>query len=166
MGRPSIYTTELADEICTRLANGESLRSICRDDHIPARITVVDWIIKNREGFADQYAHARDVGLDVMADQLLDISATPLKAAKKKFTRVVAGPVPEDGDDNDERNLGTEIETTTGDAVDRARLHADTLKWYLSKLAPKRYGDKIAVEHSGSVSIEEKLRAGRKRTGG
>jgi hypothetical protein len=50
--------------------------------------------------------------------------------------------------------------------IDHRRLKVDTRKWYLSKLAPKRYGDRIAVEHSGSVSIEDRLRAGRARVGG
>jgi hypothetical protein len=35
----------------------------------------------------------------------------------------------------------------------RARLKVDTLKWYVSKIAPKKYGDKIGVEHSGSIDL-------------
>jgi hypothetical protein len=165
MARPSIYTPALATEICKRLADGESLRSICRDPDgvFPNRATVIEWVTIDREGFASQYARARDIGLDVMAERALEIAATPAKAYKVKRTRVV-GAVATDGDDDPE--LGTEIESTSGDAVDRSKLHVDTLKWYLSKLAPKRYGDKIQVEHSGNVSIEDRLRAGRARVAG
>lgn len=131
MGRPPIYTQELADRICSRLAAGESLRSICRDDDMPARITVQDWVIKDREGFASQYAHARDLGLDELADITLETAATPVEAEKTKTS-----------------TMGVEI--TTGDAVDRSRLHVDTLKWYLSKLAPKRYGEKASLELTGA----------------
>ena len=143
MGRPSIYTPALAAEICKRLAAGESLRRICADPDgaFPDRSTVNDWIANNKEGFSDQYARARDAGLDVMADELLQIS--------------------------DEQAAVTRLNGETFDPdVQRDRLRVDTRKWYLSKLAPKRYGDKIAVEHSGSVSIEDRLRAGRARVGG
>ena len=34
-GRPGLYTPELAREICERLAEGETLRSVCRDKHMP-----------------------------------------------------------------------------------------------------------------------------------
>ena len=143
MARPSIYTPALAAEICERLAAGESLRAICADPDsvFPDRSTINDWIATDREGFADQYARARDVGLDVMADELLQIS--------------------------DEQAV---VYTKTGAAFDpdvqRDRLRVDTRKWYLSKLAPKRYGDKLQVEHSGNVSIEDRLRAGRARVAG
>ena len=43
MGRPTIFTPELAREIPTRLAEGESLRKICADEHMPARSTVYEW---------------------------------------------------------------------------------------------------------------------------
>jgi len=45
LGRPTLYTEELAAEICRRLAGGESLRRICEDDHMPGASTVVDWHI-------------------------------------------------------------------------------------------------------------------------
>src|SRR4051812_20660843 len=34
-GGPSIHADALAHEICDRIAAGESLRAICRDDHMP-----------------------------------------------------------------------------------------------------------------------------------
>ena len=34
-GRPSKYTPELAAEIARRLSDGEPLRQICRDEHMP-----------------------------------------------------------------------------------------------------------------------------------
>jgi hypothetical protein len=38
---------------------------------------------------------------------------------------------------------GTEV--TTGDMVDRSRLQIDARKWLASKLAPKKYGDKLEL---------------------
>lgn len=47
LGRPSSYCTELADEICERLACGESLRTICADDGMPHRTTVIRWLSRH-----------------------------------------------------------------------------------------------------------------------
>jgi hypothetical protein len=33
--------------------------------------------------------------------------------------------------------------------INRSRLRVDTRKWYLSKLAPKRYGEKVDVNVGG-----------------
>lgn len=72
-GRPVTYTQEVADEICRRLAEGETLRSICRDLDVPIS-TVLGWVRDDREGFAAQYARARDIGYEVMADELIEIA--------------------------------------------------------------------------------------------
>ena len=53
-GRPSKYTKAVADEICLRLAKGETLRSICRDEHMPHEATVRQWAVQDYEGF---YTH-------------------------------------------------------------------------------------------------------------
>lgn len=50
------------------------------------------------------------------------------------------------------------------DMLGHRQMRIDTRKWYLSKLAPKRYGDKIEIEHKGA-GIDELLRAGRRRAG-
>jgi hypothetical protein len=132
LGRPSKYTPKLAALICRRLADGESLTHICRDDDMPHRGTVVRWMQGN-EPFRANYAQARDIGLDVMADQLLERAGSDAGEYIDEFgnCRVDSG------------------------RVNRDRLYCDALKWYLSKLAPKRYGDKLDVktEHSGAISI-------------
>lgn len=127
-GRPTDYRPELADAICQRLAEGESLRSICRGEDMPPESTVRLWVVDDREGFAAQYARARDVALDCMADEVLEIS---------------------DDGTNDWMARNGEGYQLNGEHVQRSRLRVDSRKWYLSKLAPKRYGDKMALEHGG-----------------
>lgn len=107
-GRPVVLTQAIADEICERLALGESLLAICQDDHIPGESTVRGWVVDDREGFAAKYARSRDIGLDMRADRM-------------------------------EQKFMSEPDTQ------RARLLFDHDRWYLSKLAPKRYGDKVAL---------------------
>lgn len=72
-GAPSIYTPELAEEICHRLAQGESLRSICRDEHMPDRGTVLRWVIKPDHPFAPLYIEAREAGGYADADDISEL---------------------------------------------------------------------------------------------
>jgi hypothetical protein len=59
MPKECAYTRELDDEICDRIANGEGLKQICRDAHMPPARTVRRWAIEDREGFAARYARAK-----------------------------------------------------------------------------------------------------------
>jgi hypothetical protein len=73
MGRPSDYTPEVAAEICERIVHGESLRAICRDEHMPAASTVFLWL-KTHAEFTEQYARAREWQADTLADETLAIA--------------------------------------------------------------------------------------------
>lgn len=72
-GRPSKFTNALASRICERLAAGETLRAICRDDKIPSEPTVRRWALE-REAFSAQYARAREIGYQGLADELTEIA--------------------------------------------------------------------------------------------
>lgn len=123
-GRPSLYTPELAATICERLAAGETLRAVCRDEGMPAPSTVLGW--KAVDGaFSEQYARAREVGYEQMADELLEIA--------------------DDGTNDTTENKAGEP-TMDAEWVARSRLRVDTRKWLLSKALPKIYGDKLQVD--------------------
>lgn len=124
MGRHTTFTPEIAAAICERLAAGESLRAICREDGMPDERTVRRWVIDDVEGFAPHYTQARDIGLDTMAEQVLEIADEP------------PGRL-----DNG---------ATDGSQVADKRLRFDARRWYLSKLAPKKYGDRTAMELTGA----------------
>ncbi len=70
-GRPSVYSTEIADHICERLTEGDSLRQICRADNMPNRSTVIRWLAENAE-FATRHAYAREGQGDLMDDYVLE----------------------------------------------------------------------------------------------
>lgn len=72
-GRPSEMTEGICDEICMRLSMGQSLNRICFDEHIPARTTVYQWLLKNRE-FAHKYAQARENQAESFFDEAIDIA--------------------------------------------------------------------------------------------
>lgn len=68
MGRPSLYTDAILAEICERLSNGETLADICRDDHMPAYGTVMDWQAE-KENVSRDILRAREIGFDVIASR-------------------------------------------------------------------------------------------------
>src|ERR1700733_7129862 len=72
-GRPTTFTEELANVICERLINGQSLRMICRDPVTPGRPTVLRWLAQHQP-FQRQYALAREMQADAVADEILEIA--------------------------------------------------------------------------------------------
>jgi len=125
-GRPSSFTEALANEICDRLATGESLVSICRDEHMPHRQCIFVWLKDpRRRAFADTYAHAREAGYERWAEEIIDI-----------------------GDANYTAPDGT----VDNGAVQQARLRSDNRKWLLAKLLPKRFGDRVTAEVVGDAN--------------
>lgn len=124
-GRPSIFTNEIADEICRRLSDGETLREICRDDRMPHWTTVYDWKHAN-EALSLRIAGARELGEEAIAQECLAIADTP-----KIGIRTTVKP------------SGTE--TTETDMIEHRRLQIDTRLKLLAKWNPKKWGDKLAV---------------------
>jgi hypothetical protein len=128
MGRLTKYTHALGEAICARLAAGESLNAICKDEGMPSKAAVLLWVSENRSGFSDQYARAREVGYEKMADELLEIA--------------------DDGtNDFIERSKenGDTYTVVDQEHIARSRLRVETRKWLLSKMLPKVYGDKTTV---------------------
>lgn len=69
--RPTVLTQVIADTICERIADGESLRAICADDDMPQRARVFRWLDDPaNKSFADQYARAREASADADADDI------------------------------------------------------------------------------------------------
>ena len=69
-----MYPPETRDEILRRIADGESLRAICRDDEMPDRTTVENWLQSDAE-FSAKYARAREAQADGIFDGMADIEA-------------------------------------------------------------------------------------------
>lgn len=137
------------EEILRRLALGETLRGICRSDpDLPSEVTVREWAGEEPDTFGTQYERARMHGYQSMADELVEASRQARIGRKSKFKRTFRGTV---GMTDDQINEGlaeaqeVEVESDEYDAVDRARLHVDTLKWLMSKALPKMYGDKMSL---------------------
>ena len=72
-GRPSKYCPQVAAEIWILLASGYSLVKICKDDAMPCRQTVLEWM-RTRDDFRADIARAREIQGDTFFDQIIDLS--------------------------------------------------------------------------------------------
>jgi hypothetical protein len=124
-GRPPVYTEALADEICERIANGESKLSICKDSHIPNYSTISKWELDDVDGFSAKYARARDIQGEYYADRAIVESEDALG---------VASGAPGTGE--------------AGARVMAKKILADNLKWRAGTLNGK-YSNRVKQEISG-----------------
>ena len=131
-GRPTKYTEELANDICRRIMSPESLRSVCRDEAMPARSTVHKWLAEN-DSFSDRYARACSIRADEIHDEMFEIADD----GSNDWMEIIG---------KDGESLGWKV---NGEAVQRSKLRVDTRKWSLARMNPSKYGDKAALELTG-----------------
>lgn len=139
-GRPTLFTPQLAAELCRRMADGGhdgSLRKVCAAPDMPDRHTVRDWLAKGEAdpekypdyaAFLPQYARACDDRAETILDEAFDIA--------------------DDGrNDYFETEDGMMLDK---DHIQRSKLRVEFRKWTLEKLAPKKYGTKVTQEVVGA----------------
>jgi hypothetical protein len=156
VGRPSEYNEKIARKICEYIVNGVSLRTICKKPGFPVLSTIFCWLEKHKE-FAEQYARARNLQAEIYADEIVELSDTPLIGKKTvKGTR--------EGLRGGKRKID---EVTVGDNVERSKLRVDARKWVAVKLLRRKYGDEKdeGVQKNRLNELEDVFRQGPVKTG-
>ena len=148
MGRPSLYTPELIEAIAERLSNGEPMAAICRDEGMPAYRTVKDWMDSKPEVSA-AIACAREEGFDAIAASTLEIADD----SRNDYIEQLA-------DAGDERAAEARANS---EHIQRSKLRIETRLKLLAKWDPKRYGERIALEHDVSSNLADQMKAARER---
>ena len=118
------FSQEIFDEICVRIAEGESLRKICKDEKMPSLVAVWKWL-NNSEELVKQYTRAREEQAETLVDEMIDIADY-----KKDDTYL---------DEDGKEIINQEV-------IARSRLRVDARKWVASKLKPKRFGDYTKIQ--------------------
>lgn len=120
-GRPAKYGRELAEEIIQRLSEGEPLRQICRDQHMPEWRTIYHWMERDPE-LTSAIARARELGQDAIAEDILrEIQDEPERILSEGGGRIDSG------------------------YVQLIRARADIKLKLLAKWNPKKYGDRTTL---------------------
>ncbi len=127
VGRPSKYTKELGDEICERIAEGESLADICNEPGSPHYKTVLRWLREDKyKGFRSDYAHAREDQADWYADRIRKLA----DQMEDECTHV---------------------------GVEGKKGAVDAYKWLAGKRKSSVYGDSQKLEHTGAGGVPLKV---------
>ena len=134
-------------DICVELSAGHSLDKTCSmiaDAPHPA--TVLRWVEKDPE-MAQEYALARTRGYSLLADRMMTIAA-------ETHSMVTVHAQDPDGNyifkTDGTPELKQVLVPLSADVMASKRLQVDTLKWQLSKMLPKVYGDKVTQEITGA----------------
>jgi hypothetical protein len=114
---------QVINRIVAGLAEGETLRAMCRENGMPNYSTVYDWIKADAE-ISQRIACAREAGYDCISEQILEI------IDDSSFDTIA----------NDEG-----VERTNSEVVARSKLRAEMRLKLLAKWSPKKYGDKLAI---------------------
>lgn len=116
---------EIFNRIISHIINGRSLRTILKDDGMPAPETFYRWL-SDDEKKSKHYARACEYRADAIFDEIIEIAD-------------------DSSQDTDHTEFG---EKMNSEWVNRSRLRVDARKWIVSKLFPKKYGDKLDIDHS------------------
>lgn len=119
----------LVDKICEEVSKGKEVKKVLEaSDEYPSRETFYNWI-RNSSKFSDFYARACILRAEIEYEKLLKIA--------------------DDGTNDLYIDEETGKEKVNHENIQRSRLRVDTRKWWLSKMVPKIYGDKIEIESIG-----------------
>lgn len=134
---PSPATMARLIKIFEQLEEGVSLSECCRQKGAMSRSRVLAWVEQDQD-VQDRYARARERGHDALADKLLRVADTPVQGSTVTIEK---------------RADGTTTKTVNRDAVEHRRLQVDAYKWLLSKWSPKKYGEKLDIQHTVPVLL-------------
>jgi hypothetical protein len=148
VGAPRKYDrAAVTAHVCSELKRGRSLDDVCRDAGMPHASTFLDWVEEDPTGIGQDYAHAREIGYSLLADQILAIS-------DKTHEWVTIQELDPDGkplfNPDGTPLLKQVLMPLNSDVIAHKRVQIDTRKWMLSKMLPKVYGDKVTTEHTGA----------------
>ena len=125
MARPTIFTKKLGERICELIEQGKSVREICRGDTMPEAKSIYNWLRDvDKEWFLQHYMRAMSTRAELIAEEIIELSDTSVEDIE--------------GDDKSD-----------GARVQARKLQVDTRKWVLSKMLPKKYGDKLDLTSDG-----------------
>ena len=115
-------------EICNQISEeGKSIRKVLLQEDMPKSEVFYKWLDEDEEK-SKQYARACSKRADVIFEEIVTI-------ADKQGKDVI---VTEDGK-----------EITNHNVVNRSRLMVDARKWVVSKMNPRKYGDKVDITSGG-----------------
>jgi hypothetical protein len=117
LNKPTAYSREIGRTICGRLVEDETLREICRDPGMPAKPTVMRWLVQHEE-FRKGYELAREMQFDDLFFESLTIIDAGMYVEKVRRNGIV-------------------VRVFDHDNFARAKLRCEIRRWVADRLPPK-----------------------------
>ena len=136
-GRPSKYSKALVEEICERIALGESLRRICADPEMPTLKTLYNWHKREdiKAELLQRFLGARAFQSLVMDGDMQDVADDG------------RGDITEDED-------GEEV--VDREHIQRSKLRCDVMWRRMKCMNPEMFAEKLNVAHEGEVALVDR----------
>lgn len=150
MARPRKHDRKaIGAALFERMAAGGLVKDACEEIGVsPA--TVRKWAAEDAE-FGAVYARAREEQAHAWAEKALDVANgdDALTLAREEAIEQASADLVATGD----AQWRQKVRALENNLIQRDKLRVDTLKWMASKLAPRDYGERQAVEHGGRVTV-------------
>jgi transposase-like protein len=127
-GGPIPYSAELADRVLGELTEGRTLIEACDGPGMPSKGTVLLWVRRDQDGFAARYREAREIGSQIMVDELITI-----------------------GDDSSRDRVrhrgegGATEPVVDQENIHRSKLRSENRRFILTRAMPRIYGARLEV---------------------
>lgn len=145
--RPTEFVEEIGVDVLSRLGAGETLKSICNSPSMPSQDTVRSWVraeFHAPKTWALMYAHARHDQADGFAADIIEIADTVDEVALVAAQCAVDN-LPDDATPTEKRRAFFFAKKRS---VEGAKLAIDARKWIAARQNPRRWGDKVLLEHA------------------
>lgn len=126
--KSKVKLEDVRRELLVRVAEGESVFTICHDEHMPARASMYEWIRKDSQ-FCAEYEAALYQRADKYVEMIADLSEHMQMRAK----------------------MGASNEEMTA-----LKTHINSLQWIAAKLNPKKYGEKQHLEVDQTIKLDDR----------
>ena len=127
--KPERDKNAICQAVLQGMRDGLSAFKACQEAKVP-QSTFNRWVDADAK-LAEDYAHAREDLIERMANEVLELS---------------------------DEDVGLQLDGKRDwAAVQKHKLQVDTRKWLLSKLAPKKYGDKIEVSGDPTNPLGQRI---------
>jgi Bacteriophage Sf6, terminase small subunit-like len=123
-----VQLADIRDELLVRVAEGESVFTVCQDDHMPARSSLYKWMREDTQ-FLQEYEAALRQRADKYVEMIAELSAHMQQRAA----------------------MGASNEEVTA-----LKAHINSLQWIAARLDPKKYGDKQQLDIDQKITMDEK----------
>jgi len=125
------YTRELSDKLLAKVASGQTVSGAARTMKLSPH-TVWHWRRRNYDNFIERLQEAQEACVEKLVDEIIDIA------------------------DDKSRDLKTDAkggQKIDWEVVARSKIRIDARKWIASVVNPRKYGEKIAVQNTGTLKI-------------